>query len=209
MDLANRSMRVINSTSPRRMKSRMARSSSRPAVDAPLRRQGREASQPAALSAAICTSRPCSKVLTRARGRRLEPRGFACADGRAYVVPHAASVRETAALEGGKAGSARKWRRNGLKRLNPRSELVWRRKVRIPIYSAPRPSSRTPPDTRRPRLERALFGDGKGGAAKPQGRWQAPPPTAWPPMKRSIESPDISRHLTSTRARGKSSPAGS
>jgi hypothetical protein len=36
---------------------------------------------------------------------------------------------------------------NGLKRLNPRPELVWRRKVGTPIYrgGAPRSSSRAPP----------------------------------------------------------------
>ena len=65
-----------------------------------------------------------------ARGRRVEPRGFACADGRADVVRRS-SPRDRGA-QGGKAGSARKWRRKGLKRLNPRPELVWPRKVRTP-----------------------------------------------------------------------------
>ena len=47
------------------------------------------------------------------------------------LVNRGVSVAGIAAREAdGKNGVARKWRRNGVKRLNPRPEMVWARKPR-------------------------------------------------------------------------------
>src|ERR1700679_1951234 len=43
--------------------------------------------------------------------------------------------RDRGARGGGQDGAARKWRRNRLKRLNPRPETVWARKPRTTIDS--------------------------------------------------------------------------